>query len=185
MNTTETEHLASQLELAARIVREGLEWEKALRFTEKEWVPAAVGDLPHHRIAAGYEIRIKPLDFARPPYEATLHNPQNLTSDQVVKGYRLMLPEEVDGRHNEICEMWLISRGDWSSFCHGADYKFTYRLPLSVPWPDRTPKPDPNAGFEKWWADESPSWDAAQQSLRETFRTLAERAYAAGKEDKL
>lgn len=92
----------------------------------------------------------EPKDFARPPYPHTLHNPDNLTPKQVGEGYRLLLPEEVDGRHRNKAEFWYSEPLNIWSTAGSSDAKdTTYRLPISVPWPIKEPKPStPETGVQ-------------------------------------
>jgi len=67
------------------------------------------------------------------------HNPEKLTCQQVGMEYRLLLPEEVDGRFvgrdkgdafHPLSDRW------YSSLCENK--KWTYRVPLATPLPDGT-----------------------------------------------
>lgn len=81
---------------------------------------------------------ILPLDFLRPPDGRTLHNPENVTAEQVGPKHRLLLPEEVDDRHFDIADVW-YGKSNWGK-CLGVrpnehDSKHTFRVPASTPWP--------------------------------------------------
>jgi len=74
--------------------------------------------------------------FATPPYEATLHNPDKLTAEQVGVGYRLVVKNDsCDQPH----DLWSCEKREWvqgaQMCCTFEDSGHTYRLPLSVPWP--------------------------------------------------
>lgn len=85
-------------------------------------------------IIAYRPVQTKPLDFARPPYPAELHNPDNLTPEQVGEGYRLLLGTEVGTLQSGGEEYWSYGwvRVAYPNKFHKAN---TYRLPISVPWP--------------------------------------------------
>ena len=126
MNTTD---IASQLRLAADILETGHPWERLSR--NSEWVKSELS--PLKAIASGDKIR--PI-LARPPYDAELHNPDNLTAEQVGVGYRLALKgEPVNGKAD-------IRMGDkWETLLTPTTVNAaTFRLPLSVPWPEQ-PQP--------------------------------------------
>lgn len=130
MNKTEQ---AEQLRLAAEIIETGHPFE----FHDgEEWI-VAWNIPPLEAVSKGYLIR---LTLATPPDGRPLHNPDDLTAEQVGAGWRLFLPEEVDCRHDGKCELWCDD--EWlSEEIEGSEHGYTYRLPLSVPWPE-APKPE-------------------------------------------
>lgn len=139
-----TEQTTQQLELAAQIIRTGHPWEREL--STGEW--SKTDSSPVTMISGGLKIR---LALATPPDNRQLHNPDNLTAEQVGAGYRLMLPEEVDGRHEGKCQVW-SGLGAWSSSeAEGTHVRYSYRLPITVPWPE--PQPDPYAELKKAHAE--------------------------------
>lgn len=78
--------------------------------------------------------------LATPPDGRPLHNPDNLTAEQVGVGYRLIVEGEKvpkSGAQWWNCGSWSSSTGDYVPRSN------TVRLPLSVPWPEV--KPDPYA----------------------------------------
>ena len=168
-----TEQTAQQFELAAKILRTGHPWE--WQASDGEWVKPTIRTELHHVISDGLAIR---LALAAPPDGRQLHNPDNLTAEQVGVGYRLMLPEEVDGRHEGKCQVW-NSFGAWSSSeAEGTHKTYSYRLPLSVPWPEPA---DPYADLKKahaegrviqarpqgYWVDSpNPSWNYPVEDYR-------------------
>lgn len=132
-----TEQTAQQLELAAQILRTGHPWGyRRIAGSRYKY------NTPIEVVADGNTL--SPL-LATPPDGRPLHNPDNLTAEQVGVGYRLLLPVELDGRHKKACEVW-NGKNDWSGeHLAFARYKFlSYRLPLSVPWPE-VEEPDPYA----------------------------------------
>lgn len=147
---------AAQLRLAADIIETGHPWEYKSQTTE---IWHKTNSSPLTLIAGGAEIR---LAFARPPYEAELHNTDNLTPDQVGAGYRLVLPDESTKQPHEF---WSSETGKWvqalqatSLFKH---FSGTYRLPLSVPWPEQSKPAEltpelKSKGYEQ--PDDSPPW---------------------------
>ena len=70
------------------------------------------------------------LELATPPDNRPLHNPDKLTAEQVGVGYRLTLPEE----WNPTQEYWHSTK-QWKKSSHYSSLD-TFRLPLSVPWPE-------------------------------------------------
>lgn len=132
-----TEQTAQQLELAAQIIRTGHPWEIRPLYA-KEWRTPSDKTWPAFYICHDYEIR---LALATPPDNRPLHNPDNLTAAQVGIGYRLLLPEEVDGRHKGKCRVWNGFNAWSSNEAVGTHVRYSYRLPLSVPWPTVQAKP--------------------------------------------
>lgn len=123
MNAEET---AQKLELAAQILRTNHPWEYQADY--HTW-QRSVGRCPLFAIQQRWPIR---LALATPPDNCPLHNPDNLTAEQVGVGYRLALKGEAleDGGEIWTGTTWLKS--------HGCKYvkEATFRLPLSVPWPE-------------------------------------------------
>jgi len=133
-----TEQQAAQLELAAQILRTGHPWE----CSQPKWQNASLTFLLHERI------EIRPI-LATPPDGRKLHNPDNLTAEQVGVGYRLTLEEEMDGHENDGGELYdpnenQFIKGDGKWFWFKCD---TIRVPLSTPWPEA--KTDPYAELKK------------------------------------
>lgn len=132
-----TEHTAQQLELAAQILRTGHPW---------GYRHIAGGrykyNTPIEVVADGNFL--SPL-LATPPDGRPLHNPDNLDAETVGVGYRLTV--EGESPHGD-AETWDSERRNWRArlLPKGSPYvaSGTYRLPLSVPWPE-VEKPDPYA----------------------------------------
>jgi len=100
-----------------------------------------------------YEIR---LALATPPDNRPLHNPDNLTAEQVGAGWRLLTKDEgVNQEH----EAWINNARGWNKTMRGCgtadQYDVTYRVPLFTPWTD--PKPDPYAELKQAHADGNPT----------------------------
>lgn len=89
--------------------------------------------------AIGYECEIRqiPLELLTPGDGRALHNPAGLSAKQVGEGYRLLLPEEVDGRYGIDGEGLVEIRFEnrWEEQCDGNAPSETYRVPSTVPWP--------------------------------------------------
>ena len=129
-----TEQTAQQFELAAQILRTGHPWE--WQASDGEWVKPTIRTELHHVISDGLAIR---LALATPPDGRPLHNPNNLTTEQVGAGYRLAVEGD---KLDTSCHYWSDDKS-WK-FCHACSHlgsHETYRLPIAVPWPE--PKPDP------------------------------------------
>lgn len=127
-----TEQTAEQLELAAQILRTGHPWESS---------PQAPDTDIYSALRDGFKIR--PI-LATPPDNRPLHNPNNLTAEQVGIGYRLMTLDEKLNTKTDLQTKWKDGGWCWCGEIYGKlDHKThpTYRLPLSVPWSE--PKPDP------------------------------------------
>lgn len=127
-------------------------------------------------VSQGFPIR---LVLATPPDNRPLHNPDNLTAEQVGVGYRLaVIGEELPKAY----EYWY--RGQWNAgggrgvTVPRYNEKITCRLHLSVPWP---PAPDPYAELKKahaagkkieffdgceWNDVGSPSWICTPENYR-------------------
>ena len=136
MNKTEQ---AQQFRLAAEIIETGHPWKSS---------PQAPDTDIYSALRDGFEIR---LILATPPDNRPLHNPDNLTAEQVGAGYRLLTQDEFHGdAHTEYQEWWSVSAAPntWIKDKKGGsrgptiNYGTTYRLPLSVPWPE-LPKQEP------------------------------------------
>lgn len=139
-----TEQTAQQFELAAQILRTGHPWE--WQASDGEWVKPTIRTELHHVISDGLAIR---LAFATPPDGRPLHNPGNLTAEQVGAGFRLTLKDESPHKN---AELWNVFDKKWvNRLSHNVESKYekynTYRLPLSVPWPE--PQPDHYADEKK------------------------------------
>lgn len=127
------EQTAQQLELAAQILRTGHPWEyRVTKVDGEEWHDGKISDVSYY--AHYSKIR---LALAIPPDNRPLHNPDNLTAEQVGVGYRLALPgEKLDANY----DYWLFA-GGWKKG-HGTGIASelnpgaAMRLPLSVPWPE-------------------------------------------------
>jgi hypothetical protein len=135
-----TEQTAQQFELAAQLIRTGHPW--------KSYPQAPDTDI-YSALRDGFEIR--PV-LATPPDNRPIHNPDNLTAEQVGVGYRLLCAE--DGVPSGKVDTWMF--GGWCSAYavdkqHLHECDKTYRLPLSVPWPEA--KPDPYAELKKAHAE--------------------------------
>ena len=133
---------AQQLRLAARIIETEHPFE--VRYPRRyDWC-AVKHICPSVHVVNKCEIR--PV-LATPPDGRPLHNPDNLTAEQVGLGYRLALQDESASQPHEAWE-----QNKWRSAILGpgpfGSYLSTYRLPLSVPWPE-APKPDPYAETTK------------------------------------
>lgn len=132
-----TEQTSQQLELAAQLIRTGHPWEWLS--VDNKWIKA-YHNKPEVEIATGH--RIRPI-LATPPDNRPLHNPDNLTAEQVGVGYRLLTEDEFqEDVHLQHQEWWSISVrpkswmvGDLGrSRSPKLNFATTYRLPLSIPW---------------------------------------------------
>lgn len=134
MNKTEQ---AQQLRLAAEILETGHPFE----FQDGgEWI-RAITITPDHAICERRQIR--PI-LATPPDGRPLHNPDNLTAEQVGVGYRLPLANEDPHPLAEVHVNPSWKRRDEADLEKPYGYwhpRDTYRLPLLVPWPE-APKPE-------------------------------------------
>lgn len=101
------------------------------------------------------------LAFARPPYEAELHNPDNLTPKQVGIGYRLRCASEIPNPQTGDEEYWRPETESWKAISYATKRhcaENTYRVPLSVPWPEQ-PAPPPGMQWHRrgvWKAEDLP-----------------------------
>ena len=140
-----TEQTAQQLELAAQLIRTGHPFEFGSGTTWNR----AFDSTPFDCLKGGYQVR--PV-LATPPDNRPLHNPDNFTAEQVGVGYRLTVKGETANLHTEQQEYWV--KGKWEksgevytdTFDRHQNARCTYRLPLSVPWPEL---PDPFAELKK------------------------------------
>lgn len=133
------EQLAAQLRLAASILETSHPFEYQ---NGGYWFrPSTCENMqkPLDYILDKHEIR---LALAMPGDGRVLHNPDNLTAEQVGAGWRLVLPGEITTREMQVYRNSLI---DWEPvneyyfgkkvvIRHGSDVSF--RLPLSTPWPE-------------------------------------------------
>ena len=145
-----TEQTAQQLELAAQILRTGHPWKSS---------PQAPDTDIYSALRDGFEIR--PI-LATPPDGRPLHNPDNLTAEQVELGWRLTIANETP----TLKEYWHKTERRWFKAIFN-DETVTYRTPLSVPWP--SPQPDPYADEKK--TDDETIQDLSDQEIIQ-FRSL-------------
>lgn len=136
MNKTQT---ANKLRLAAELIETGHPFEFK---TEDGWV-RAITSTAEHAICQRHLIR--PILVA-PPDNRPLHNPDGLSAEQVGVGYRLVIKGETPTPGAQI---WMgddYANGAWEKRDVETDTYYactTYRLPLSVPWPEAKPEPIP------------------------------------------
>jgi len=128
-----------QLRLAADII----ETEHPFEVLVGPWCkPIPTEDDPLVCIAIGMHIR---LTLATPPDGRPLHNPDNLTAEQVGAGWRLLVVGEKQPKGYEYwtTKKWLSGNaiGETVDECNKDT---TCRVPLSTPWPEAS-KPDPYA----------------------------------------
>jgi hypothetical protein len=129
MNKTET---AQQLRLAAGILETEHPFE-VCRSRHKEWFT------PDPMVATEWmppEYEVRPV-LATPPDGKPLHNPDNLSAEQVGLGYRLLTEQEIATHQNPVTE-FLGGGGEWLTIAYAEPKHYdnsSYRLPLSVPWP--------------------------------------------------
>jgi len=163
-----TEQTAEQLELAAQILRTGHPWE--LKTSVKFRKPCLNHETPQWCVANGFQVR--PI-LATPPDNRPLHNPDNLTAEQVGVGWRLVVKNDsCDQPH----DLWSCEKREWFQgarmCCTFEDSECTYRLPLSVPWP---PAPvDPYAELKaahaagkviQFWSEISKEWKSSVKEM--------------------
>ena len=123
-----TEQTAQQLELAAQILRTGHPW--GYRITNGGCLRSY--DTPLEVITDGN--LLIPL-LATPPDNRPLHNPDNLTAEQVGVGYRLT----VEGESVPVvgAEWWCRSSSAWLTSPGGyLPQRNSVRVPLKTPWPE-------------------------------------------------
>jgi len=132
------EQLAEQALLASEILRTGHPWMFCLS-PKAEWRQAGDFDSPIYQIQCDNTIR---LALATPGDGRPLHNPDNLTAEQVGAGWRLALENEDSSNFY----FWRSGFG-WASpegiIKSNLENK-SRRTQLSTPWPEK-PKPDPYA----------------------------------------
>jgi len=174
MNNTDmnTQQTASQLRLAADIIETEHPFEMELP-NINSWQKAKLEN-PVIIVTSGREIR---LALATPPDNRPLHNPDNLTAEQVGAGWRLLLIDEVDGKqhhgsernYTRDAESWKPGKWRW-------DKTSSIRVPLFLPWPE-VEKPEPQS-FQlpppppgKQWHRED-GWTA--EMLPQGYRPLIE-----------
>lgn len=138
-----TEQTAQQLRLAATILETGYPWEH-WHISDQVWTPAGPDD--NVSCFASNPTRKIRLALATPPDNRPLHNPDNLTAEQVGAGWRLALKGE-NAHEGEIWTGMAWSKNHVCTYVNEA----TFRLPLSVPWPE--PQPDPYAELKKAHAE--------------------------------
>jgi hypothetical protein len=166
MNKTET---ANQLRLAAELIETGHPWLTSHNGVSY-WNTSKEDDPAVHVLSKQH---IRPV-LATPPDGRPLHNPDNLTAEQVGLGYRLALQDESASQPHEVWEQnkWRKALTGPGSF---GIYRSTYRLPLSVPWPEAKPEappfklPPPPPGM-RWHREDG--WK--QDDLPHGCRPLAE-----------
>ena len=132
-----TEQTAQQFELAAQILRTGHPWGyRRIAGSRYKY------NTPIEVVADGN--LLIPL-LATPTDNRPLHNPDNLTAEAVGVGYRLLTEDEFQkDAHLQHQEWWSISvrPKSWITGEPGRsrtpklNFGTTYRLPLSVPWPE-------------------------------------------------
>lgn len=136
---------AAQLRLAADILETGHPWHLyragKLYDADPKAPPQYYASCP---AAPEGPFEIRPV-LATPPDGRTLHNPGKLTAEQVGVGYRLFCKGENNGQHANQAEMWI---GKWVQANDAKGQITTYRVPLSVPWPEAE-KPDPYAELKE------------------------------------
>ena len=139
-----TEQTARQLELAAQILRTGHPFE-VRHATSDQW-HYSLGVNPAQAVLQDWHIR--PV-LATPPDNRSLHNPDNLTAEQVGVGYRLLTTEETKTMQSGKEEYWSHRTPKWVNVAYPTQFSrdYTYRLHLSVPWPE--PQLDPYAELKK------------------------------------
>lgn len=132
----DTIQLSEQLRIAADVLQTGERYDFYSSLSD-QWCEAVFG--PLHYINTGHVIRRRPLAFPPKPEQFDWQNPDNLTPEQVGEDYRLLIKDELEiglGRSKDVTwvEGWL--RKQWARDCAGDSYGFTYRVPISTPFPD-------------------------------------------------
>ena len=134
----------AQLRLAADIIETGHPWHlyRSGLLYDATPVFTPISYLARVNGPRGYEIR---LVLATPPDGRSLHNPDNLTAEQVGAGWRLTLKGE---KPHEKAEMWFSNGNKWCGPGRFSRYsnRCTYRVPFSAPWPEA---PDPYAELKE------------------------------------
>lgn len=156
-----TEQTAQQLELAAQILRTGHPWGyRHIAGSRHKY------NTPIEVVADGNFL--SPL-LATPPDNRPLHNPDNLTAEQVGVGYRLLLTSEKPNTHVKLQEKWKVDEWVPSGVIYAdplTPVSNTYRLPLSVPWPEPA---DPYAELKaaqaagkviEFWSEINRKWES-------------------------
>jgi hypothetical protein len=140
MNKTEQ---AQQLRLAADILETGHPWHLyrgGRLYDTSPFASPAYYAAQCNSPSGPFEIR--PV-LATPPDGGPLHNPDNLTAEQVGIGYRLTRKGEIATPGAQIWVGMVHSSGVWEKRDDNAEPYYagsTYRLPLSVPWPEAKPQ---------------------------------------------
>lgn len=119
----------AQLRLAADILETGHPFEFGSGTTWNR----AFDSTPFDCLKGGYQVR--PV-LATPPDNRPVHNPDGLTAEQVGVGYRLTV--EGEPPHKD-ARVWVKRSLRWAKRGLPKDAymsNHTYRLPLSVPWPE-------------------------------------------------
>ncbi len=133
----DTEHTAKQLELAAAILRTGHPFGYRIL------------DGRHRKYTSPLEVitdgNLLIMLLATPPDSRPLHNPDNLTAEQVGAGYRLALKGEKQpvGYQYWNSPNWHNGQAD-GKLVDTCNKDTSIRIPLSTPWPE-VEKPDPYA----------------------------------------
>lgn len=123
-----TEQTAQQLELAAKILRTGHPWGyRRIAGSRYKY------NTPIEVVADGNTL--SPL-LATPPDNRPLHNPDNLTAEQVGVGYRLALPGESAASPHDFWDGNTWKKAELRGPAIFAWCGRSCRLPLSVPWPE-------------------------------------------------
>lgn len=105
----------------------------------------------HPAIAPVPEVE-KPKEHVQPPAGLVLHNPDNLTPEQVGEGYRLLATMELDGRFAngyQGAEFWTGAKLPWLPTQLARTDRCSYRVPITTPWPEVPAEVKP----EKWAAE--------------------------------
>lgn len=121
-----TNEQADQLELAAKILRTGHPWGYRILNGALSSYSSPIGVITDGNF-------LIPL-LATPPDGRPLHNPDNLTAEQVGVGYRLTL----GGDDYSKAQVWHCGKWQERVLPAGSPRHegSTYRLPMPVPWPE-------------------------------------------------
>lgn len=123
-----TQPLPDRLELAAKIIREEL---PAQVLIGGAWIDCPFKAFKNNLFDR--PIRIKPAEL---PSGMQWHNPDRLTPEQVGDGYRLCVPEELDGRHKGVAEYWYGPSWGSAGTAHlRSNGSITFRVPVTTPFP--------------------------------------------------
>lgn len=124
-----TEKLVKQLHLAAEIIKHNHPWEYYDNY-ENKYIKGE-GNILFWINGKSYT-EIRPI--LAQPLQGKLHNPNNLTAEQVGVGYRLLTKEDkiIIG-----CQLWSIHSKTWVGIIPPEVFHkdITYRVALSHPWP--------------------------------------------------